>query len=79
LAQENPDGRNISGAIPEYVTGPASRTCGGCHRARLINNDAAGDLASLNAHTEMGGTYIENDADDTVLFGIIDKIMSLFE
>jgi len=79
LALEYPDGRNISGSIKEQVTGPASRACGGCHRARLINNDAAGDLASLNAHTEMGGTYVENDAEDTVLFGIIDKIMSMFE
>jgi hypothetical protein len=70
--------RNI-GTIPEYVTGPASRACGGCHRADLINADLAGDLASFNAHTEAFGTLEENDDDDLVLFGIIDKIMGLFE
>ena len=66
------------GTIPEYVTGPASRACGGCHRADLIVEDAAGDLATFNAHTEAFGTLEENDADDMVLFGIIDKIMSMF-
>ena len=79
------DKRNI-GTVPEYVVGPASRACGGCHRARLINRDLAGDLAAFNAHTEAGGTLVENDSDNTspevddeILFGIIDKIMSLFE
>jgi OmcA/MtrC family decaheme c-type cytochrome len=66
------------GTITSKVTGPASRACGGCHRADLINEDAAGELASFDAHTQMGGTYVEN-TDDTVLYGVIDKIMSLFE
>lgn len=70
--------RNI-GTVPEAVTGPASRACGGCHRADLINPDLAGDLASFNAHTEAFGTFEENDEDDLILYGIIDKIMSLFE
>jgi len=70
--------RNI-GTVPEYVTGPASRACGACHRADLINADLAGDLATLNAHTEAFGTLVENDADDLVLYGIIDKIMGFFE
>lgn len=78
--------RNI-GAIPEKVTGPASRACGGCHRVEFINEDKAGDLAAFNAHTETFGTYVTNDteddqgtaADDEILFGIIDKIMSWFE
>ncbi|MDJ0711482.1 MAG: hypothetical protein QNJ14_13905 [Woeseiaceae bacterium] len=70
--------RNI-GAVPEYVTGPASRACGGCHRADLINPDLAGDLASFNAHTKSFGTLEENDSDDAILFGIIDKIMGMFE
>lgn len=78
LAVEDPAGRNI-GMVPEAVTGPASRACGGCHRGRLITDDAAGDLAALNAHVEAFGTYVENDDDDEVLFGIIDKIMSMFE
>jgi len=80
LTFEDPAGRNISGNTPEYVTGPASRACGGCHRARLINQDEAGALASWNGHTQSFGTYSENDPDeDTVLFGVIDKIMSMFK
>jgi len=78
LAVENPSGRNI-GTVPELVSGPASRACGACHRSRLINQDEAGALVSLNAHTESFGTLEENDDDDAVLFGIIDKIASLFE
>lgn len=67
------------GTVPEAVTGPASRACGGCHRADLINADRAGDLASFDAHTENGGTYVDNDEDDVVLWGVIDKIMSMFQ
>jgi OmcA/MtrC family decaheme c-type cytochrome len=79
LAVEDADGRNI-GMVPPAVTGPASRACGGCHRARLVRDDAAGDLAAFNAHTESFGTYVENpDEDEAILFGIIDKIMSMFE
>jgi len=78
IAVEDPAGRNI-GTVAELVTGPASRSCGGCHRAAFIKADDAGGLVAFNAHTEAGGTLVENDADDTILFGIIDKIMSLFE
>jgi len=86
VAVENPAGRNI-GTVPEYVVGPASKACGGCHRAEFINEDAAGELASWNAHTDAFGTLVENDTldnqgtalDDEYLYGIIDKIMSLFE
>jgi OmcA/MtrC family decaheme c-type cytochrome len=79
LAVENPAGRNI-GSVPSYVTGAASRACGGCHRARLIRDDAAGDLAAWNAHTEAFGTLLENsEPDDAILYGVIDKIMGLFE
>jgi OmcA/MtrC family decaheme c-type cytochrome len=83
-ASDDIPNRNI-GTVAETVTGPASRACGGCHRARLINDDLAGELASWNAHTEAFGTYVENatddpnDPDDVVLYGIIDKIMSMFE
>jgi len=70
--------RNI-GTVPEYVTGPASRACGACHRANMIIEDWAGDLASFNAHTDAFGTLEENDDEDMILFGIIDKIMSMFQ
>jgi OmcA/MtrC family decaheme c-type cytochrome len=67
------------GNVPEHVTGPASRACGSCHRAVMLNKDHAGDLAGFNAHTDAFGTYVENDDDDAVLFGIIEKIMTWFE
>ena len=78
LAVEDPAGRNI-GTVAEAVTGPASRACGACHRSRLVNDDAAADLAALDGHTQVNGTYVPNDPDDEVLFGVIDKIMSMFE
>lgn len=67
------------GTIPEYVTGPASRACGACHRADMVVHDDAGGLATFNAHTDAFGTLEENDDDDLILYGIIDKIMSMFE
>jgi len=83
------DERNIGGpdSNPETVVGPASRACGGCHRAAFIKADDPGGLAAWNAHTEAFGTFVKNDTeneegtplDDEVLFGIIDKIMSLFK
>jgi OmcA/MtrC family decaheme c-type cytochrome len=77
-ALERAAGRDI-GTVPEYVVGPASKACGGCHRAELINKDLPGDLAAFNAHTAAFGTLVENDANDEVVFGIIDKILTLFE
>lgn len=77
---EDPAGRNISSSIPEFVTGPASRACGSCHRAERIKEDLAGDLTSFNAHTDSFGTFAENDEDDdAVLFDIIFEIMEIFE
>ena len=59
-------------SLPEFRIGfPRS---GGIYAA-----DAAGELASFNAHTDAFGTLVENDPDDQILFGIIDKIMSMFE
>jgi OmcA/MtrC family decaheme c-type cytochrome len=47
--------RAISG-VPSYVVGPASRACGSCHRAELINEEDAGTLAAFNQHTALNGT-----------------------
>jgi len=77
-ASDDVPDRNV-GTVAETVTGPASRACGGCHRADMLAEDAAGDLASFNAHTEAFGTFVENDDEDSVVFGVIDKIMSMFE
>ena len=46
------------GTVPSYVTGPASRACGGCHRAQLINEDKPGELIPFLEHTKQGGYLI---------------------
>ncbi|MDP2718823.1 MAG: cytochrome c3 family protein [Dehalococcoidia bacterium] len=71
--------RNI-GAVPSYVTGPASRACGGCHRAHLINEDEAGELAAFNQHTKAGGYLIEAGKDpQATLSKVINDIMAVFK
>jgi len=71
--------RSISD-VPAYVTGPASRACGGCHRAELINEDDAGGLAMFNQHVTNGGYLVEAGKDATgTLANIIDKMMAIFK
>jgi len=71
--------RNI-GDVPSYVTGPATRACGACHRAELINEDSAGGLAVFNLHTQQGGYLVEAGEDPTsTLNDVINKIMTLFK
>jgi len=68
------------GEVPAYVTGPASRACGGCHRAELINEDAAGELMLFNQHVKQGGYLIDGGEDaDSALLAVIDEIMALFK
>jgi OmcA/MtrC family decaheme c-type cytochrome len=68
------------GAVPAYVTGPASRACGSCHRAELINEDEAGELIAFNQHTKQGGYLVEGGSDiSAVLRAAIDYIMGLFQ
>ena len=75
---------NIPRAIgpePQYVTGPGSRACGGCHRAVAINDDDAYRLAWFNSHIASQGYLIDNgtpkpDADeDAWVYRVIEKIM----
>ena len=62
------------------VSGPAERSCGGCHRAAAINEDKAGDLAILNQHFEQGGYLIPaGDKPVDTLMGVINKVMALFK
>jgi len=78
-ASDAVDGRNISD-IPSVVTGPATRACGGCHRAELINEDAAGDLTVLNLHMTEGGYTVEAGEDaDATLQSVIAEIMAIFK
>ncbi len=68
------------GAVPLYITGPASRACGSCHRARMINEDEAGELIAFNQHTKQGGYLIEGGSNYTsVLDEVINYIMGLFK
>jgi len=68
------------GAVPLYVTGPASRACGSCHRAEMINEDEAGELIAFNQHTKQGGYLIEGGDDYASILGqVIDYIMGLFK
>jgi OmcA/MtrC family decaheme c-type cytochrome len=67
------------GSVPAYVTGPGSRACGSCHRAEMINEDSAGDIASLNAHVAQNGILLNNTAPNSYLYGVIDKVMSIFK
>jgi hypothetical protein len=81
--------RNISGVptgiIPSYVTGPASRACGGCHRAKFVNEDDVNGLVSFNQHANMGGYMVDTSQTSTTwttvtayLYGVISHIMSMF-
>jgi len=77
-ASDSVEGRRIPD-VPEYVSGPASRACGGCHRAELINEDSPGELIPFNWHTKQGGYLIEAGEDDVAtLMTVIDEVMALF-
>jgi OmcA/MtrC family decaheme c-type cytochrome len=68
------------GDVPEYVTGPASRACGGCHRAVPIKEDKAGELLAFDTHATQGGYLIDAGEDpDGTLLGVIDEIMAIFK
>jgi OmcA/MtrC family decaheme c-type cytochrome len=76
-----PDGEDTwmrsIGGVPDYVTGPAARACGGCHKAEMINEDHAGELVSFHTHIQGGGYLVEDD--EGVYEAVVEKIMSLFE
>ena len=65
--------------MPAYVTGPASRACGGCHKAVLINEDDEAELASFHSHVNMGGYNVPNDAGNTYVYKMIEQIMNFFK
>ena len=69
-------GRNI-GTVASVVTGPGSRACGSCHRAKMINEDEAGELAAFNQHT---ATFGYNVSSVTGLWtATVEKIMGLLD
>ncbi len=65
------------GNVPSYVVGPASKACGGCHRAEIINEDLPGELASFNQHTKAGGYLVEDEAG--TWDEVVAKIMGMFK
>lgn len=71
------------GTVPMYVSGAGSRACGSCHRSQMINADAAGDLASFNAHTATFGTMIEttstNGQSTTDFYDAVTKLFAQFQ
>ncbi len=67
-------------SVPSYVTGPATRACGGCHRAELIKEDSAGGFAMLKEHMDMGGYFVEaGEAPLETLQSVFDEVMPLFK
>jgi hypothetical protein len=65
--------------VPSYVTGPATRACGGCHRAELIKEDKAGEFAILKQHMQQGGYLVEaGEQPAETLQTVIDEMMALF-
>jgi hypothetical protein len=74
-----------SGVVPSYMTGPASRACGGCHRAEFVNEDDPNGLAAFNQHTNANGYLVDTSKPSTVytsvnayVYGVIQNIMSYF-
>jgi len=67
--------RNI-GTVPSYVAGPASRACGSCHRAMMIKEDSAGELAAFNQHTKIFGYLVESTTG--IWESVVATIMALF-
>ncbi len=68
--------RNI-GTVGSYVVGPATRACGGCHRAHFINEDDAGKLAAFYEHTKVNGYQIPNGTG--VWDAVVKKIEGMFQ
>jgi OmcA/MtrC family decaheme c-type cytochrome len=67
------------GVVPSYVTGPATRVCGSCHRATAINEDDFGKLTVLNLHFKHGGYLIDaGKTPDATLLDVINQTMAIF-
>ncbi len=68
------------GDLPAYITGPAARACGGCHKAELINEDDVNGLVSFLRHTQMGGYLVEGGANPVgVLAEVRNTVMAWFK
>jgi OmcA/MtrC family decaheme c-type cytochrome len=80
--------RNLA-EVPSYVTGPAYRSCGGCHRADLVgvelvpdNKFEPGKLIALNNHAKDNGYLVEikpTDDTTTVWDEVVKTIQAFFK
>ena len=61
LEPEFPNGQRQIQVVDAYITGPAARACGGCHRVNWINEDNAVDLLAFYNHTATNGYLIPDD------------------
>jgi len=78
-ATDSVDDRAIND-YPIYLTGPATRACGACHRADAINADDPVKLAALFQHWKSNGYLIaEVDSYPAELWMVIDDIMAYFK
>jgi OmcA/MtrC family decaheme c-type cytochrome len=75
---DTPVGSRTIGSVPSVVTGPAARACGSCHRAHMINEDLAEDLAAFDAHTAAFG-YRDAPGSTTTLEAVIAKIQEYID
>jgi OmcA/MtrC family decaheme c-type cytochrome len=74
------------GNLEPFVTGPASRACGACHRAHRIKDDDASGLAAFQQHMKSGGYLVEDpDRVDGGTTGkgiwdmVVEIVMALFK
>ena len=65
------------GTVPSYITGPATRACGACHRAQMINEDDANGLAAFYEHTATNGYLL--DPTTNTLDDVTKTIMTWFK
>jgi OmcA/MtrC family decaheme c-type cytochrome len=78
--EDFPDGQRQIQQVPSYVTGPATRACGGCHRVNWINEDDAVELSSFYGHTEANGYLVETESatHNVDVLAVIDEVMLMF-
>lgn len=67
MAPEFPPGQRQIQQVDSFITGPAARACGGCHRVNWINDDDAVDLLAFYNHTSTNGYLIVNDGTTDIL------------
>ncbi len=68
------------GTVPSRVTGPASRACSGCHRATMVNEDAAVEMLSYDQHMKMGGYLFDaGEVPLDTLMTTIDQVNEIFK